>query len=64
MVDGTFSKPDPAVDPDSAKDWRWKNKEAFTQITMMLKDEPLNSIIRSKSAKEAWDKLQIANRAR
>jgi gag-polypeptide of LTR copia-type len=59
MVDSTFSKPDPAVDPDSTEDWRWKNKEAFVQITMMLKDEPLNSVIGSKSAKEAWDKLCI-----
>jgi hypothetical protein len=22
VVDGTFSKPDPTVNPDSAKDWR------------------------------------------
>ena len=57
VVDGTFPKPDPAVDPDSTKEWKWKNKEAFVQITMTLKDEPLNSIIGSKSAKEAWDKL-------
>jgi gag-polypeptide of LTR copia-type/GAG-pre-integrase domain len=59
MVNSTFSKPDPAVNPDSAENWRWKNKEAFAQITMMLKDKPLNSIIESKSAKEAWDKLHV-----
>jgi hypothetical protein len=59
VVNGTSTKPDPAMDPDRAEEWRWKNKEVFIQITMMLKDKPLNSIIGSKSAKEAWDKLCV-----
>ncbi|KAI9440748.1 hypothetical protein H4582DRAFT_1812134 [Lactarius indigo] len=41
VVDGSEKKPDPAVDATAHADWISKDQEAHVQITLTLKDEPL-----------------------
>lgn len=37
--------------------WEAKDRKAKAQIALTLKDEPLNSILFAKMAKESWDLL-------
>jgi hypothetical protein len=47
----------PASDPDAVQEWLEKNKEAHAQITLTLKDEPLNGVLHTTLASDAWTKL-------
>ncbi|TFY53550.1 hypothetical protein EVJ58_g9393 [Rhodofomes roseus] len=51
---------DPGVSqPLDHSDWLRRDQEAHAQITLTLKDEPLNGVIHTATAKEAWDKLNV-----
>ena len=56
IVDGSEKKPD-ASDPDVLEEWLEKNEEAHAQITLTLKDEPLNGVLHMTLASDAWMKL-------
>ncbi|THG92449.1 hypothetical protein EW026_g8462 [Hermanssonia centrifuga] len=55
-VDGTAVAPRPSLPLQQSK-YLQNDKEARAQITLTLKDEPLNGVLHTKTAKEAWDKL-------
>ena len=57
IVNGSELIPDQFKDPDVYHDWIARDDLAFTQITLTLEDEPLNSVMHLSSSKEAWDKL-------
>jgi hypothetical protein len=57
LVDGSKAKPDEKADATGYADWISKDREARAQITLTLKDEPLNSVLFATTAKECWDKL-------
>ena len=51
-----------AVDPGPGNKFEHEeflraNQEALAQITLTLKDEPLNGVLYCETTKEAWDKL-------
>jgi gag-polypeptide of LTR copia-type/Domain of unknown function (DUF4219) len=54
IVDGTYPKP---ADPTATAKWSCKDREARAQITLTLKNEPLNSVLVATSAKDCWEKL-------
>ena len=55
VVDGSL--PRPANGSATLDDWLEKDEEALGQIEFTLKPGPLNTISRTKTAKDAWDKL-------
>jgi gag-polypeptide of LTR copia-type len=55
LVDGSLPRPAPNA-PD-LNDWLEKDEDAQGQIEFCVKNEPLESILRSMSAKESWDLL-------
>ena len=57
LVDGSKTKPDEKADAAAYEDWISKDCEAHAQITLTLKDEPLNSVLFATNAKDCWDKL-------
>ena len=57
VVDGSKTKPDEKADATGHADWISKDREARAQITLTLKDEPLNSVLFATNAKDCWDKL-------
>ena len=60
IVDGTEPRPVPTTqDPKSTEiaNWDSRDREAKAQITLTIKDEPLNGVMHATSSKEAWDKL-------
>jgi hypothetical protein len=57
LVDGSKAKPDEKADATGYADWISKDREARAQITLTLKDEPLNSVLFATNAKDCWDKL-------
>jgi hypothetical protein len=56
IVEGSEVKPSDS-DPDAVQDWLEKNDEAHAQITLTLKDEPLNGVLHTMLASDAWTKL-------
>lgn len=56
IVNGTETKPDD-TQPIQQADWLIRDKEARAQITLTLKDEPLNGVLLATSAAEIWRKL-------
>jgi len=46
-----------AAQIEKIKDWDHRNKEAKTQITLILSDKPFSGVIHAVSAANAWDKL-------
>jgi len=56
IVDGSEKKPD-GSDLDALEEWLERNEEAHAQITLTLKDKPLNGVLHTSSAAEAWTKL-------
>jgi hypothetical protein len=56
FVNGSKTKPTTTTDPDY-EDWISKDCEARAQITLTLKDEPLNSVLFATNTKDCWDKL-------
>jgi len=46
-----------ATQIEKIKDWNYRNKEAKAQITLILSNEPLSGMIYTRSAADAWDKL-------
>ena len=57
LVDGSKTKPDEKADATGYADWISKDRKARAQITLTLKDEPLNSVLFATNAKDCWDKL-------
>jgi hypothetical protein len=57
LVDGTVAKPAATATAADIADWSSKDREARAQITLTLKDEPLNSVLFATTAKECWDRL-------
>lgn len=57
IIDGTEALPDKTTLPDEHQEWLGRNKEARAQIALTLKDEPLNGILYTPMAKDAWRKL-------
>jgi hypothetical protein len=57
LVDGSKAKPDEKADATGYADWISKDREARAQITLTLKDKPLNSVLFATNAKDCWDKL-------
>jgi hypothetical protein len=57
LVDGSKTKPDKKADATGYADWISKDREAQAQITLTLKDEPLNLVLFATNAKDCWDKL-------
>jgi gag-polypeptide of LTR copia-type len=57
VVDGSFIKPDPAVDADGTAMWKTKNESAQMYLVMAMTDELLHSVLDTKSAKVTWDRL-------
>ena len=55
IVEGTEAKP--TGDPDAELEWDERNEEAHAQITLTLKDEPLNGVLHTSLASDAWTKL-------
>lgn len=60
IVNGKELCPVPAdKDNTGAVDaWNTRDREARAQITLTLKDEPLNGVMYATTAKETWDKLK------
>lgn len=56
VVDGSEMKPDASA-PLSLANWMSQDKEACAQITLTLKDEPLNGALYTTTAEEPWKKL-------
>jgi LTR polyprotein gag-polypeptide-like protein len=56
-VDGTISQPPLSAPPEDLAKWSHNDCEAHAQITLTLKDEPLNSVLDASTAKECWDML-------
>ena len=50
-------KPDAAMQPDELEEWLTKDKEAHTQLTLTLKDEPLSRVLYSMTSTQVWKKL-------
>ena len=46
-----------AVQIEKIEDWDRRNKETKTQITLTLSDELLSGVIHTRSAADAWNKL-------
>jgi hypothetical protein len=57
VVDGSFIKPDPAVDADGTAMWKMKNESARMYLVIAMTDELLHSVLDTKSAKVTWDRL-------
>jgi gag-polypeptide of LTR copia-type len=57
IIDGTTKKPDSSATAKEKADWESKDQEACMQISLTLKDEPLNSVLSVTSAKQCWEKL-------
>src|SRR6266702_4795510 len=57
LVDGSKTKPNRNADPTAYAEWTYKDQEASAQITLTLKDEPLNSVLYANTTKECWDNL-------
>ena len=51
FVNSTSTKPDPSADAATHAEWTYKDHEARAQITLTLKDEPLNSVLFTSTAK-------------
>jgi hypothetical protein len=51
-VDGTISQPPLLAPPEDLAKWSHNDHKACTQITLTLKDKPLNSILDASTAKE------------
>ncbi|THH12525.1 hypothetical protein EW146_g7606 [Bondarzewia mesenterica] len=47
----------PAKGTSQHAEWEVKDREAGAQISLTLKDEPLNTVMDAKTAKDAWDKI-------
>ena len=61
ITDGTEPKPTAsASDPKDTEiaNWVSRDRDARAQITLTLKDEPLNSVMYATSAKDTWDRLK------
>jgi LTR polyprotein gag-polypeptide-like protein len=56
-IDGTISQPPLSAPPEDLAKWSHNDHEAHAQITLTLKDEPLNSVLDASIAKECWDML-------
>ncbi|GBE86218.1 Retrovirus-related Pol polyprotein from transposon TNT 1-94 [Sparassis crispa] len=56
LIDGTEADPGTA-DTMKKAEWDVRNNEALAQITLTLKDEPLNGVMYSMTAQDAWEKL-------
>ncbi|GBE88168.1 Retrovirus-related Pol polyprotein from transposon TNT 1-94 [Sparassis crispa] len=56
LIDGTEADPG-TVDTMKKAEWDVRNNEALAQITLTLKDEPLNGVMYSMTAQDAWEKL-------
>lgn len=54
IVSGSEKKP---TDTTKLADWLARDHEARAQISLMLKDEPLNGVLFAKTAQEAWESL-------
>ena len=55
IVEGTEVRP--TGDPDAEPEWDDRNEEAHAQITLTLKDKPLNGVLHTTLASDAWKKL-------
>jgi polyisoprenoid-binding protein YceI len=58
VVDGTLAMPNATTDPAGHADWMSKDRRARIQIATTLRKSALNLILRAKTAKECWDKLE------
>jgi LTR polyprotein gag-polypeptide-like protein len=56
-VDGTITQPAQSAPQDKWAKWSCNDCEARAQITLTLKDEPLNSVLDATTAKDCWDRL-------
>ena len=45
------------TDPIALEHWLAHDKEALAQITLTLKDEPVNGVLYATTAQEVWKKL-------
>jgi hypothetical protein len=57
IIEGTEVAPDKNTHPVEYLEWLGRNKEARAQIALTIKDEPLNGILYTPMAKDAWKKL-------
>jgi gag-polypeptide of LTR copia-type len=57
IADSSNTKPDEKADATGYADWISKDRKAHAQIMLTLKDEPLNPVLFTSTAKECWDKL-------
>ena len=55
IVQGT--EPRPAAGDPSLNDWTLHDEEAMAQIEFTIKDDPLQTILDTSGAKDAWDRL-------
>lgn len=49
--------PDAVNDPTGHKDWAQKDRNAWIQIALLLKQGPFNTMASAATAKECWEKL-------
>ena len=47
-------KPDKTMHPDEHEEWMMKDKEAYAQLMLTLKDEPLSRVLYSTTSAEVW----------
>ena len=57
VVTGDEAQPDEVTHPAEHEDWLSKDREALTQITLTLKDEPLSGVLYTTTSADAWKKL-------
>ena len=57
LVDGTEKNPD-STNVAALADWLSQDKEAWVQIMLTLKDEPLSGILYATMAEEIWKKVK------
>ena len=57
IVNGDETKLDEMTHLTKSEEWISKDREALTQITLTLKDEPLSGVLYTMTSAEAWRKL-------
>ncbi|KAJ8463405.1 hypothetical protein ONZ51_g10275 [Trametes cubensis] len=60
IISRTEPQPDSSANTAARTNWTACDENTFTQITLTLKDEPLNGVMHLTTSKEVWDKLVTA----
>ena len=57
VVNRTDETPDATTDPNGFAEWKSRDLKARAQIILVLKDEPLKSMLGATTARECWERV-------